>query len=122
MPGSLAPFRVFTYAPSPQPAVGTGSSKYYGVLASGTDTEDGGKFKVVGTTKITGTPAAPVRVKVSLHDQLSGRLVRSQWSDAATGNYSFTRIRNGSFFVVAFDHLKNYRAVIADQLVPEAMT
>lgn len=122
MPGSLALFRVFTYAPLPPPAVGTGSSKYYGVLQSGTDAEDGGKFKIIGTTKITGTPATPVRVRVSLHSMLSGRLIRSQWSDPLTGAYSFLNISNGSFYVVAFDHLKNYRAVIADQLVPEAMT
>lgn len=82
---------------------------------------DSGLFKIIGTTKITGTPASPVRVRVSLHDQLSGRLIRGQWSDPLTGGYSFTNIRNGSFYVVAFDHLKNYRAVIADQLVPEAM-
>lgn len=121
MPGSVSPWLAFTYAPSPPPAVGSGSFKHYQFLQSGTDVEDGGRYKVVGTTKITGTPVSPVRVRVSLHDHLSGRLVRSQWSDAITGAYTFERLRNGQFYVVAFDHLKNYRAVIADQLVAELM-
>lgn len=122
MPGIFVATGLIPYAPSPPPAYRAGTRVQGGLLPSGTDVEDGGKFKVVGTTKITGTPASPVRVRVSLHDQLSGRLIRSQWSDPLTGVYSFTKIRNGSFYVVAFDHLKNYRAVIADQLVPEVMT
>lgn len=85
------------------------------------DVVHGGNFSVSGTTKILASPTTPTSVKVCLHDQLSGLLVRSQWSKSNTGQYSFTNIRNGTFYVVAFDHLKNYRAVIADQLVPEAM-
>lgn len=113
---------VFAHYASRPPVAGTRRVLTLSPTSAGIDTQDGGKFKIVGTTKITGTPATPARVRVSLHDQLSGRLVRSQWSDALTGGYSFLNIRGGSFYVVAFDHLKNYRAVIADQLVPEAMT
>lgn len=85
------------------------------------DANFGGGYQLVGTTKITGTPAAPVRVRVSLHDQLTGLLVRSQWSDPLTGAYKFDFIKFGVYYVVAFDHLKNYRAVIADQLELQAM-
>lgn len=85
------------------------------------DVNFGGRFYVKGTTKITGTPQTPVRVKVLLHDQLTGLLVRSQWSDPLTGEYVFKLIKKAEYYVVAFDHMKNYRAVIADQLVPEPM-
>lgn len=85
------------------------------------DVVNGGKFRVSGTTKILSSPTTQTSVKVCLHDQLSGLLVGSQWSKSNTGAYSFNNIRNGSFYVVAFDHTKNYRAVIADQIVPEAM-
>jgi hypothetical protein len=105
---------------SPPPLVGTVRGMA-AVLQGDIDTDDGGKFKVFGTTKITGSPATATRVKVTLHDQLSGRVVRSQWTNSATGAYQFNYIRNGAFYLVAFDHTKNYRAVIADQLVPEAM-
>lgn len=90
-------------------------------IFQGADVEDGGKFKVFGSIKTKGTPPVPAYAKVNLHDRLSGRLVRSQWTNPVTGAYQFSNIRNGDFYVVAFDPLKNWWAVAADQLVPEAM-
>lgn len=88
------------------------------------DMEDAGAFRIVGTVKEKNTPAnTPLRRRVQLFNQRSGRLIRETWSDAATGAYSFNGIKGGPerYFVVAFDYAENYRAVIADNLQAEAM-
>ena len=108
-------------SPLPPPIVPIFRALRLGAIKSGIDVEDGGDFKIVGTTKIAGTPAQPTGVRVVLHDQISGRLVRSQWSDALTGGYAFLNIRLGAFYTVAFDHTGAYRAVIADNQTPEPM-
>lgn len=110
---------VIQYAPSPPPAYGTGTQIQRGAISSGVDFQDGGNYKLTGTVKIT--PASPTFARVRLHDFFSGRIVRETWSDPATGAYAFTRIRNGQFYVVSFDHTGTYNAVIADRLVPELM-
>lgn len=88
------------------------------------DGEDGGWHRIAGTVKEKGTPEnTPLARKVQLYHQTSGRLVRETWSAASDGSYSFTELRGGQpYFVVAFDHTGTYRAVIADNLFPEAMT
>ena len=85
------------------------------------ETFDGGEFQIVGTTKNTGTPPAPVRRRVRLHEQISGRIVRETWSDATTGAYSFTGLRLTTYYVVGFDHTGAFGGVIADNLTPEPM-
>lgn len=85
------------------------------------DTQDGGAFKVSGTTKVKGTPDFAVRRLVRLHDQLSGRVVRAQWSQAGTGDYLFDRIRKGMFYLASFDHTGQYNGVIATSVASEAM-
>jgi hypothetical protein len=85
------------------------------------DALDGGVYRISGTVKTKGTPDAPVKRMVYLFDHASWRVVRAQWSDPVTGAYSFDKIRTGKFFVVAFDYLKDYRAVIADNLTPKPM-
>lgn len=109
------------YAPSPPPAISPPTRVLQLTIPSGTDAEDGGRYQVVGTTKIDGTPDYAVSRKVFLHDQASGRLVRAQWSDPVTGAYSFTRLRAGVYFVVAFDHTGAYNGEIATDCVAEAM-
>ena len=121
MPGSLAPYRVLAYAPSPPPAVGVGSANHFGNLLSGTDVEDGGTYRVTGTTKVRGTPDLAVSRRVRLHDQLSGRVVREVWSTAGTGAYAFNRIRLGTFFIVSFDHTGLHNGVIATNVTSEPM-
>ena len=54
-----------------------------------------------GTVKITGTPDTPVRRRVRLHDQATGRLVAEKWSGAATGAYTFDFLRQGVYIVYA---------------------
>ena len=79
---------------------------------------DGGPHAITGTTKNTGTPSnAPVRRRVRLHDQLTGRALREVWSDAATGAWTFIGIRAGLFFVMTLDHTGAYRGVIETDIV-----
>lgn len=85
------------------------------------DVEDFGVHRVQGTVKEKSTPDnIPLRRRVQLYHQRSGRMIRELWSDEVTGAYSFDYIRGDAvYFVVAFDHLQNYRAVIADNITPE---
>lgn len=85
------------------------------------DLVDGGFNRITGTTKNTGSPETPVRRRVRLHDQQTGRAVREVWSNASTGAYSFDRIRAGTFYVVGFDHTGLYSGVIETDVVPEPM-
>lgn len=81
---------------------------------------DGGLLQIVGTTKVIGDPSnLPVRRRVRLHEQRTGRVVREVWSNAATGEYAFTKLRAGTYYVTAFDHTGAYSGVIETDLVPE---
>lgn len=86
------------------------------------DTIDGGTGIIVGTVKEKATPSnLPLRRKVRLFHEFSGRFVRETWSNDA-GDYVFTGIdRTQRYTVVSYDYLNNYRAVIADNILPEAM-
>lgn len=104
---------------SPPPAIGAWvATPSVGVMA---DAYDSGKYRITGTTKRKGTPDSPTRVRVCLFDQLSKRLARETWSDAATGAYAFTCLRSGTYFVVSFDHTGAFNAVIADNVASELM-
>ena len=95
-------------------------------LAATQDLQDSGGYLIYGTTELDADPTdVPVRRRVQLYNQRDGRLVRETWSDAATGAYRFDHIRgcDGTrYFVVAFDHTGDKRAVVADNLLPEVMT
>ena len=81
-----------------------------------------GTGRVRGTVKIKGTPDAPAYRRVRLVRERDGLLVREQFSDAVTGVYDFKNIdETASYTVLSYDHLRNYRAVIADNLTPELM-
>lgn len=85
------------------------------------DQLDGGALRIAGAVKIDDTPDIPVSRRVRLFDQLSGRLVRETWS-AEDGSYSFDKIADRKFFVVAFDHTLQDNAAIKDQISPEVPT
>ena len=85
------------------------------------DVQDGGNYRVVGTTEVEGSPDTPVFRKVVLHDQLSGRVVRATWSHPVTGVYAFERIRLGVYYIVSFHHTGLHRGVIADNYTSEPM-
>lgn len=73
----------------------------------------GGTSRITGTVKIT--PATPVARKVRLYREIDGHLMAQTWSNATTGEYSFDNIpSNFVYTVVSYDHLHEYRAVIAD--------
>lgn len=86
------------------------------------DVEFGGRGVVSGTVKRDADPVdLPMRRRVRLFDERSGLLVREAWSEAATGAYSFAGLdATRTYTVVAYDHEHHYRAVIADNMTPEA--
>lgn len=81
---------------------------------------DSGPLQITGTTKNTGTPPTPVRRRVRLHEQSSGRIVRETWSDATTGAYTFAGLRQTLYYVTAFDHTGTYGGVIETDVTPAA--
>lgn len=85
------------------------------------DALDGGRFKIVGTLKVKGTPDTPVARKVLLFEYRSMRVIRETWSNPVTGAYAFNLIKNQQYVVLADDYTATYRAVVADKILPEAM-
>lgn len=83
----------------------------------------GGTGRVRGTVKEKNTPTnTPLSRRVRLIRDRDGMLVREQWSDATTGAYDFQDVElNEAYTVLSYDHLHNYRAVVADNLTPEVM-
>lgn len=114
----LGPFVELNQFPPPPGAPATNALRAFRA-ADSRDAQDGGNYRIIGTVKEKGSPDVPVSRRVLLCDQLSGRVVRSMWSDPVTGAYAFERIRLGVFYVLSFDHAGAYRAVVADSLVPE---
>ena len=78
--------------------------------------------RIVGTVKEKASPVnAPLRRKVRLFHEFSGRFIRETWSNDA-GDYEFAGIDpTRRYTVVSYDYLQNYRAVIADNILPEVM-
>lgn len=87
------------------------------------DIEHGGVGKILGTVKENAANVhVPLRRKVFLIDEANQIVIRKTWSDALTGEYVFSGVKtNRTYTVVAYDYFKNYRAVIADGLLPQAM-
>jgi hypothetical protein len=82
----------------------------------------GGMGRIDGTTKIKGTPDAPVSRKVRLFDVRTGLIIRETWSDPVTGAYAFTGLDPArDYLALAHDHTRQYNAVVADRLTPEPM-
>lgn len=79
-----------------------------------------GSGRVSGTVKTT--PNTPVSRKVLLLREPTLEVVRTQWSDPVTGAYSFDSLDTTcTYSTVSYDYLHNFRAVIADGLIPEPM-
>lgn len=91
------------------------------------DREDFGLYRIQGPcwVKEKALPnPLPLRRRVRLYEQRSGRFIRETWSDAVTGEYRFDHIRGGdgtTYFIVAYDHTGHHRGVIADNLTPQPM-
>lgn len=81
---------------------------------------DGDGF-IEGTTKVDGTPDFAVSRRVRLFREQDGLLIRETFSDV-WGDYRFEYIKRGiRYTVVTYDHTDNFRAVIADKIIPEIM-
>ena len=82
----------------------------------------GGKGLITGTVEEKATPNIPLKRRVRLHRDVDGLMVRETWSHATTGAYTFTDINPAyTYTVIAYDYAHNYRAVIADNLLPEVL-
>ena len=82
---------------------------------------DAGGYRLTGDTVNTGTPETPVRRRVRLHEQTTGRPVADVWSHAATGVYAFNHIAPGTYYVTSFDHTGQYNGVIQTDVIAEPM-
>ena len=82
-----------------------------------------GRGRVTGTVKEKSLPAnTPLRRLVRLHREPDGAFVQATWSDAVTGEYVFEGVRpDHTYFVTSFDYSGNYRAVIADNIIPDQL-
>lgn len=86
------------------------------------DLQYGGNGRIFGTVKVDSSPDVPVYRRVWLMNQRDAVVIRETWSDETTGEYEFTNIdETQKYSVISFDHTNNFRAVIADSVVPELM-
>lgn len=79
-----------------------------------------GAGRITGSTKEKGLPSnVPVSRRVLLLDDRTHQVVAQQWSDPATGAYTFDQLSMiRRYTVISYDHEGDYRAVIADAIVP----
>jgi hypothetical protein len=87
----------------------------------GKDKIKGGNHRIIGTVKVVGLPATPVARRVLCCETESGTPMHQQWSDPLTGAYSFTNIKPGSYYVIAFDHTGVHNGVVATGVAAEPM-
>ena len=73
---------------------------------------------ITGTVKEKALPTnLPLSRKVRLMREWDGKRVRETWSDATTGAYTFTGLDVAQVYTaIASDHLRKYRATVADNL------
>lgn len=114
---------VLTHAPGK--ALFAASARKVGVslkpLTRHGDLRYGGTYKILGTTKVTGTPDVPVARRVRLYNYSSAAaLVKERWSNP-DGSYEFRAVAKGPWFVVAHDHTGEFNAVIADNILATPM-
>jgi hypothetical protein len=83
------------------------SGRIVGILIR-RDMEDVGPYHIIEpVTRLN----SPVRRRVRLCDQRSGRVVREAWSDVVTGDVTFDFIREGPWVLYALDHTNEFEAV-----------
>jgi hypothetical protein len=88
--------------------------------------ERDGNFRVRGNVGLDvngdGIKDLNVQRKVLAYDESSMTLFGRTWSDPVTGDYAFDNIRGDlKLTIIAYDHTHDKRAVIADNITPEAM-
>lgn len=72
---------------------------------------------ISGTVKIDASPDIPVVRRVCLFRKDNGILFLTAVS-AADGSYSFTSVPDGEYFLVSFDHTRDFNATILDGIRP----
>lgn len=103
------------------------STKYIGVYSDPRNQYLGGDYKgqVKGFTKEQATPTSPktpVFRRVRLIRDRDGVLMGETWSDKTTGAFTFLYVNSvDPCTVLSYDHTGNFRAVVADRVVPELM-
>lgn len=126
LPQWITAHPVYAQAASPMMITGADVPPFTTATASppiSIDIIDGGTGRLTGTVREkTGISTRPLQRRVVLLDYRSNRKLRETWSDPATGVYTFDEIDlNREYTVISLDHTGQYRAVIADNLVPEKM-
>ncbi len=122
-PGAHAPHLARLHSPNSDQWSQPGSHpcQYRRVASARRNIYFGGNGQVSGTVKEKGQPDQPLVRQVLLYSENTHQLVAEAWSDAA-GYYRFERLDPSQrYTVVASDYKQMYRAVIADNLRPEAM-
>ncbi len=79
---------------------------------------DSGGMRLSGTVTVLDVPASRM---VRLLDHRNARVVRETWSDPETGIYTFSRIRDGVYTALAYDHTGGYDPEAKTNLTPEPM-
>lgn len=74
--------------------------------------EEAGIYRIAGTVAIDGATPTPLRRRVRLYEDSTGRLLRQTWSDAATGAFEFTGLSSRPCLVMAEDYTGFYDPVL----------
>lgn len=84
------------------------------------DAYNGGLGRIYGTVAEKGSPNKFLAREVLLIDENSNMVIHKTWSDPLTGAYAFLGIKEGvRYSVLSYDYTNDFRAVIADNQVPE---
>ena len=122
-PGVLCPRLARWHSPNSElwSQPGSHPRRLCGVTSVRRNIHFGGAGLITGTVKEKGQPDQPLVRQVLLYSENTHTLVADVWSDAE-GNYRFERIDpKQRYTVISTDYQQMYRAVIADNLRPEAM-
>lgn len=80
----------------------------------------GGAGTITGTVKIKGSPDYATHRRVRLYRDRDGVCVGQTWSNPVTGDYAFTDLDPAErYTALAHDHEHNFRATVADNLLPD---
>lgn len=77
----------------------------------------GGSLKIIEPVTLLNSP---VRRRVRLMDQVSGRYVHQSWSDEDTGDVLFDHLSAGPWVLYSLDHTGEYEAVAISDRVATA--
>jgi hypothetical protein len=69
---------------------------------------DGGTFSISGTVTYNNSPSSRI---VRLHTLKDGRLIKQVWTNSVDGSYSFTGLKNQSYYVWSEDYLQVFDPV-----------